>query len=108
MNLTDTPTIKQLKAILTRFNDDAANHILFVDLAGNVGVEALTQVVTAAEWDLKNDLWTQFRFEVFPPGYGYVGRAAANDSNWMNHLYTTLAHNWHHGNKRNIGSLDEF
>jgi hypothetical protein len=105
MNLSDNPNIGQLKAIIARCDDDTASHILYVDKAGNVGIEALSDDDYPAGFDRRTEDWVQFRLESFHQGGGYVGDDAAEDDMWMGRVYRAFIKNWREGN---LGCIDDF
>jgi hypothetical protein len=103
MNLNNAPTKEELRSLLASQDDNAGNHVLWVDSSGNVVIEMLSRETTSADWSkqMKNNY--KFRFESFGRGNGYVGIAASNDEDWVSTLYNRLVKAWQ---QDEIGFID--
>jgi hypothetical protein len=93
MNLNQTPTKDQLKALLSAAHDDDDHHILWVDISGEVRVTPLGDEITPAGWEGKQPS-TALRYETFVAGNGYVGADAAADDSHVDRLYRSLVSEW--------------
>ena len=96
MNLANNPTTSDLQALLRSLNDDAGHHRIWVDTSGDVHVDEIDPGVGASNAYRPNE---KFRLETLVCGNGYVGRAAADDQQWVNDLFGWLTGLWRKGHK---------
>ncbi len=102
MNLAHNPTETQLTRLLAEVDDSRDSHILWVDETGEVHldpVRATRQLSNGQPVWLGSE--ARFRSEPFPQGGNYVGRAAAKDAAWINHLFREISHLWNTGFRGN-------
>jgi len=97
MKLTDNPTKEQLRELIASRDDDAANHVMWVDHAGQVYLVPLDDSTTPSQYatHLKQDM--RFRFETFERGNDYVGEAASQDEEHVDSLFDHLLESWQKG-----------
>ena len=93
MNLNRHPTKDQLRKLLGEVDDTKANHILWVDSAGEVHLSPLPADLTPVSFEKSHPL-LRVRFEAFEAGNGYVGLDAATDEEWVTELYDNLIIQW--------------
>lgn len=88
MNLNDYPTQEQLAALMAEQNDEAGEHMLWVDVCGQVRV-ALAEA--SCGYQLPN---ARLVYAPFESGVGFVGEGAAADSELLAELMESLAEQW--------------
>jgi hypothetical protein len=93
VNLADSPTRDQLATLVTQCNGDA-HHILWVGIDGEVHIDPLPRKITPAGFAEQKKLEVRFRLETFDKSDGHLGPVAAEDSVWMNRLYSILIGLW--------------
>jgi hypothetical protein len=93
MNLNQTPSKDQLKALFAAANDDAGHHILWVDTNGQVHMTLLDDSVVLTEFSSAYPN-VRLRFEALCIGNGYVGQEAADDDSHVNRYFSWLCEEW--------------
>lgn len=104
MRLTENPTVQQLRALIAACDDQAADHVLWVDHVGTVYIVPMQSGMTPAMYSthLKDEL--RFRFETFQRGNDYVGIDASNDTEHVETLFHHLLDSWQKGNTGYVDS----
>lgn len=92
MNLNDHPTLAQLQTLIAAADDDAGNHILWVDAQGEVRLSVLAGQSPNGFEDTHPSM--RLRYETCDQGNGYVGPEAANDVPMMSRYFTSLIAEW--------------
>lgn len=104
MNMNNRPTIEQLRALFSAQNDDAGDHILWVDQNGTVNLSVLPDELTPVGFEeVAPNI--KIRFETFGRGNKYVGVSAAQDEGFMRDTLSSLLHSW---SKRSGGKDVEY
>ncbi|HDX8429046.1 TPA: hypothetical protein RQN23_003756 [Aeromonas veronii] len=98
MNLNQSPSVEQLKGLLSACNDNAGHHILWVQKTGDVHITLLPRDLTPSGFEAKNPDMA-LRYETFDRGNGYVGVEAASDNNFVTSLFNRLTAEWDNGKK---------
>lgn len=93
----NTLTISEMKDLIAS-GDDTFNNQLRVTKAGEI---YLSQGTVGAE-DI-DDL--QFRFETIDAGGDWIGPNAANDTKWINRLFTAATTHW---KMKTTGYIDSY
>jgi hypothetical protein len=93
MNLNTSPTIAQLQALTQSADDAAGNHILWVDMQGDVHL-SLVPVHLSPNGFEDSQPTMRVRYETCGQGNGYVGPQAAADVSSMNRLLNSLVKEW--------------
>lgn len=84
MNLKNNPDTMDLSEILMPLNDNASDHITWVDFDGEVHVsKTSTRKENAKFW-----------YETLAAGNGYVGPQAANDQDYLKRELACLKRDW--------------
>ncbi|MGD0096320.1 MAG: hypothetical protein ABSB60_07490 [Terracidiphilus sp.] len=104
MNLASNSTPQELASMLAKLNDKTAHHMIWVDYAGDVHIEALPRDMAPVTFSKENEARIKFRFETLERGKGYVGPLAATDNLWVGHLYTSLVDCWKEGVEGFVGA----
>ena len=94
MNLKENPTKDELKIILGACKNNEAHHIIWVDHEGNVMVTPLPKNLTPAGFEKQNEERMKFRLETISRENESVGMDAANDDEWVDHLFNALNDLW--------------
>lgn len=94
MNLTKTPTLDQLKAVIAAADDSAGNHIMWVDVHGEVRMSVVDRDLTPVGFEEKHARTLKLRYETCDQNAGYVGEEAAKDEALMERLYRSLLKEW--------------
>ncbi len=93
MNMNNGPTIEQLRALFSAQNDDAGDHILWVDQDGTVNLSVLPGELTPVGFEEATSN-IKIRFETFGCGNKYVGVSAAQDEGFMRDTFSSLLSRW--------------
>lgn len=93
MNLNQSPTKEQLRALLAAADDEAGHHILWVDTSGHVNLTLLDDSIVLPDFAQAYPT-VRLRFEAFCIGNDYVGKEAANDDQHVNRYYNWLLEAW--------------
>jgi hypothetical protein len=93
MNLEKGPTVHELRELIKVKNDRAGHHVLWVAKNGDVHVSMIPEGQSAVGFESEHTEM-QLRLETFTVGNDNVGPKAANDANWMNHLFGLLTREW--------------
>lgn len=93
MNLNTNPTITQLQAITREANDEAGNHILWVNHNGDVQL-TLVPLGLGPNGFQDSQPSMRLRYETCDQGNGYVGQEAAEDLSLMTRLFKSLVKEW--------------
>jgi hypothetical protein len=93
MNLKNDPTTIDLAELLMPLNDNASDHITWVDFDGEVHVSKASVVKKNAK----------FWYETLSAGNGYVGPQAANDQEYLEKELDCLNRDWSKDAKGYIG-----
>ena len=99
MNVTQRPTLDQLRDLLRSVDDDSGHHILWVGHSGEVHLDPLPSHLTPAMWIEKNRDHVRSRYETLGRGNGYVGPEAAKDDEWVSTLFEWLLQDWAAGRR---------
>jgi hypothetical protein len=93
LNLNQGFSKEDLVRLLSLYDDDAGNHMIWVDMDGNVEIAVLTDL-TATEMEdvLKGRI--KFHYETLAGGNRYVGIEAADDEKYVSELYDLLFNDW--------------
>ncbi len=84
MNLKNDPTTIDLSELLMPLNDNASDHITWVDFDGEVHISKINLVKENAK----------FWYETLAAGNGYVGPQAANDKEYLEKELASLKRDW--------------
>jgi hypothetical protein len=84
MNLKNDPTTIELAELLMPLNDNASDHITWVDSDGEVHISK-----TSVEKEN-----AKFWYETLEAGNGYVGPQAANDQDYLEKELGCLKRDW--------------
>ena len=93
MNQKNNPTTIDLAELLMPLNDNASDHITWVDSDGEVHVSKINLVKENAK----------FWYETLAAGNGYVGPQAANDQEYLEKELDYLKRDWSKDAKGYIG-----
>jgi hypothetical protein len=93
MNLKNDPTTIDLAELLMPLNDNASDHITWVDFDGEAHVSKTSVVKENAK----------FWYETLAAGNGYVGPQAANDQEYLEKELDCLKRDWAKDAKGYIG-----
>lgn len=93
MNLNKNPNARQLRQLLTQFDDTASHHLLWVKKNGDVVISQITGDPAAASFEEEHPEM-QMRLETFLIGNEYVGPEAAADQRWVTELLERLLNEW--------------
>ncbi len=93
MNLKNDPTTIDLFELLMPLNDNASDHITWVDFDGEVHV---------SKTDISKED-AKFWYETLAAGNGYVGPQAANDQEYLEKELDSLKRDWSKNIKGYIG-----
>jgi len=105
MNLTQNPTIEELKKMVAQCNDDA-HHIVWVSKEGEVNIEAFQPGRDDHfQWRRENEDNIQFRFSIIAACGGYFGPEAATDDRWMGELFNGVLTHW---DKKSRGGIEVY
>ena len=91
MNLNQSPTTTELKQLILQCDDNASDHIIWVDHHGNVKISPLQNLLPNDFSKAKN---IKFRLETCVRGHELVGPTAANDKELMEDVFKTLVKLW--------------
>ena len=89
----NNPTERQLHDLLSVCDDRAGNHVLWVNLLGDVQITLLTQE-TATTWAARMEDQIQVRYKAYEAGNDLVGQNAAGDSIYVSRLFDELLTDW--------------
>lgn len=99
VDITKNPTVEDLAKLFAQCDDKAGHHILWVDHDGNVFIDLLRHDRTPAWWGEEFDGKYKFRWETFVSGNGYVGKDAAQDSEYVKEKLKALMNDWKQNKK---------
>src|SRR3954447_628935 len=93
MNLNDSPTLEQFRALLREHDDLSGHYVLWVRKDGEVMLTCLPKSnprkpPTYDHPDMK------IRYDTFPVGYGYVGERAEDDWWFAGEIYKNMLQQW--------------
>ena len=94
MNMTQKPTVTQLRTMLAKADDLAGHHILWVDKKGEVHLSLIPDQATPRGWSEHYGDRIQFRYETYERKSDYVGKAVAADAAYVQHLLENLVGDW--------------
>ncbi len=97
MNMNKNPNLTELKRFVSRIDDSAGNHIVWVDLEGNVHASKVARGDSPAEWARRMEGKFRCRLETLIKGNGYLGKKAAMDDQWMRQMLHELGEGWGKG-----------
>lgn len=92
MNLNSNPTTNELSTLIAMCNDNAGNHMLWVDKFGDVHINLLTGT-TSVDFQNANPTMA-IRHETFQQGNNYVGLSASRDTNYISQTLNNLIREW--------------
>lgn len=93
MNMNNSPTLQDLRALTAAADDLAGHHVLWVDDQGEVFLSVLpSQFSPNGFQDSKPSM--RIRYETSDRGKGYVGPGAAADLQLMQREYDSLVREW--------------
>ncbi len=98
MNLANGPTKDPLRQLLVSCDDDAGDHIIWVDWAGNVHIDTAGDL-TPSGWEDANKDRMKFRTETCSRGNKYLGEEAADSDSWVDSLFEWLTRCWETGTR---------
>ena len=104
MNLNETPTRDQLRALLADADDEAGHHILWVDTNGKVNLTLLDDLVVLTKFSTAYPS-VRLRFEAYCAGNGYVGLEAANDDEHVDLCFSRLCAAWQNADGARPGEI---
>lgn len=90
----DELTVTELRSMLAACDDNAGDHIIWVDHDGLVHIELLNDGLTPAGWAGREASRIRFRWETYIKGNGYVGEGAAADAPWVSEVLSELSSDW--------------
>lgn len=93
MNLNNSPTEDQLAQLLAKCNDNAGNHILWVDQSGDVFIDLVPGGMTPVGFE-KSKPTMRMRCETYGQGNGYVGLEVAADADYVAEQLRFLQQGW--------------
>lgn len=96
LNLKQGFSKEDLARLLSLYDDDAGNHMIWVDMEGNVEIAVLTDL-TAMEMEDALEGRIQFHYKTLAGGNRYVGIEAADDEKYVSELYDKLLNDWKSG-----------
>ncbi|HEU4411652.1 MAG TPA: hypothetical protein VFS43_40790 [Polyangiaceae bacterium] len=96
VNLAHEPTAEGLAGLLAACDDTAAHHVLWVDAAGFVHINALPDDLETSDGAYVESLGpaVRFRWEAFCRGNDYVGPAAAASEAYVANTLRLLRAQW--------------
>jgi len=103
LNLNQGFSQEDLALLLSLYDDNAGNHMIWVDTDGNVEIAVLTDL-TATEMEEVLEGRMKFHYETLPSGNRYVGIEAADDEKYLSDLHNKLFNDWKSGRQ---GFLDQ-
>lgn len=95
MNMNTSPSLDQLKSLITQCDDSRAGHLLYAKSDGEVRILRFIDDSYVAGWIDDNPDDIRIRFEFYPRGQGYVGNRALGRTGWVERIYTALVDRWH-------------
>ncbi len=99
MNMTRNPTTAELAALLSRCDDNAGLHQLWVDLEGNVHIDLMPKDSGPLGYAATFEHRERFRYEIYIDGNGYVGPEVAKDQRYVANLLKELKQDWKAGTR---------
>ncbi|MGU7780669.1 hypothetical protein [Burkholderia sp. PU8-34] len=102
MNLNNSPSIEELRAVFAAADDELGHHVLWVDTSGQVHLSALPEELGPVGFE-KSQPTMRMRYETFQGGNGYVGAEAAADDRFMKEIFVALLKYW--GGKHTPGRV---
>lgn len=96
MNMNSNPTADELHDIIAAADDNAGDHMAWVDTAGEVHLSTFDREDGEAYNRARNACIAkaQFYMPLFIGGRGYVGPNAAADMDWVAQEFEILARLW--------------
>ena len=93
MNMNNSPTIEEFKALTSACNDDEAHHIQWIRSDGEVFIDPLPENLSPVGFEEEHDD-LMIRYETCNCGNGYVGAEAATDDEYMNRIFNSMVKEW--------------
>ena len=94
MNLSNSPTKQQLKAVIAGSNDNEGHHVLWVERNGEVHLSLLPYGQTPVMFEQSLGSEMKFRLEALAAGMGLTGPAVARDEEEMTRLFDRIIGLW--------------
>jgi hypothetical protein len=94
MNLNDSPTLEQFRALLREHDDLAGHHVLWVRKDGEVMLTCLPEIGTERKPPTYEHRDMKIRYDTFQRGRGYVGEEGASEDWWMPLLFEKMREHW--------------
>lgn len=94
MNMNDTPTADQLRDLLAAKDDQAGNHIVWIDRSGTVHADTLDFETGPIGFEKAQGTNMLVRYPTLDQGNGYVGPDASADDRWIAQLFRELVQGW--------------
>lgn len=93
MNLNSAPTLAQLQVLTLQADDEAGNHILWVDKQGEVHLSLVPAHLSPNGFEDSQPTMCM-RYETAGRGNGYVGPEAAKNTELMSRMLVSLNREW--------------
>jgi hypothetical protein len=94
MNLNDSPTLEQFRALLREHDDLSGHHVLWVRKDGEVMLTCLPKIGTARKPPTYEHRDMKIRYDVFERARGYLGEERASEDWWMLLLFEKMREHW--------------
>ncbi len=93
MNLNNQTTPEDLAKLFAACKDTHGSHILWINEAGDVRIDALAPELDEQEFE-KRTPGMRARLRTYHRGKGYVGKKAAADRDFIGRVFHTLKQEW--------------
>jgi hypothetical protein len=104
--LNNNPNQVQLRELLEGANDEACNHVLWIDISGNVHLTAVDGTFDSEQFTAKHTN-VRIRFDEYLQGHGCVGQDAANDASHVDEVFGHLCEQWRVASASRTGVIIE-
>jgi hypothetical protein len=94
MNMNYSPSPEQLAAVFASARDEEGNHVLWIDVSGEVWLTTLPANVGPVAFEHEMRASMQVRYSTLGQGNDYVGPAAAQDRGWVAQVFASLLDAW--------------
>lgn len=91
--MNSSPSVQDLKPLFEPADDDAGNHVLWIDQRGEVHLTLIPEGCDPVSFE-NSAASMQVRLETFCQGNGYVGTKAAEDDAHMGAIFRQLVDSW--------------
>lgn len=94
MNMTKSPTLKQLHALVAKCNDNAGDHLIWVQRDGPVHVSQLAEGETPVTFEYGHRWEICFHYGVLARGRGYVGPDVLITDRHLARVFGSMLREW--------------